>query len=203
MKTFVKFLQTTLVGGLLVLAPLYLIVLLLLKALAGARSLLEPIAMAIPAAATYPTPLALLVVIVACFLTGLALSTGPGRRAIESIQQGILEKIPGYHLVRALLARISEADSDDDGTSLLPALVEIEEALVPAIVVETLPDGEYVVLVPSVPTPMAGALYVLPAARVHLVDIPLKRLLRIYARWGEGTGEMVAAFQRGRAAKPA
>jgi uncharacterized membrane protein len=147
--------------------------------------------------------LALLVVIVACFLTGLALSTGPGRRAIESIQQGILEKIPGYHLVRALLARISEADSDDDGTSLLPALVEIEEALVPAIVVETLPDGEYVVLVPSVPTPMAGALYVLPAARVHLVDIPLKRLLRIYARWGEGTGEMVAAFHRGRAATPA
>ena len=43
-----------------------------------------------------------------------------------------------------------------------PALAEIEEALVPALIVEKLEDGSYTVLVPSVPTPMAGAIYILP-----------------------------------------
>jgi len=43
-----------------------------------------------------------------------------------------------------------------------PALAEIEEALVPALIVEKLEDGSYTVLVPSVPTPMDGAIYILP-----------------------------------------
>jgi uncharacterized membrane protein len=75
--------------------------------------------------------------------------------------------------------------------------VEIEEALVPAMIIEDLPDGRFVVLVPSVPTPVAGALYVLPAARVHRVDVPLRQLLIVYSKWGQGTGELVAAMRKG------
>jgi len=37
------------------------------------------------------------------------------------------------------------------------ALVEIEDALVPALIVEELDDGSYTVLVPSAPTPMPDA----------------------------------------------
>ena len=53
-----------------------------------------------------------------------------------------------------------------------PALAEIEEALVPALIVEELENGSFTVLVPSVPTPMAGAVYILPPERVHPVDVP-------------------------------
>ena len=38
-----------------------------------------------------------------------------------------------------------------------PALVEIEEALVPAFIIEELEDQRVTVFVPSVPTPFAGA----------------------------------------------
>jgi hypothetical protein len=34
--------------------------------------------------------------------------------------------------------------------------VEIEEALVPAFIIEELDDGRFTVFVPSVPTPFAG-----------------------------------------------
>src|SRR4051794_12624808 len=44
---------------------------------------------------------------------------------------------------------------------LEPALVEIEDALVPALIVEKLENGSFTVLVPSVPTPMAGSIYIL------------------------------------------
>ena len=49
---------------------------------------------------------------------------------------------------------------------------EIEDALVPAFIVEELDDGRFTVFVPSVPTPFAGAVYILSRERVHLVDIP-------------------------------
>jgi len=197
MKTLTEFLKTTLVGGILVLAPIYLLLLLLLRALASAKQLLEPVIVSIPAAAEFQGLVALLVIIVACFVVGIVVRTGPGERVIDAIQCWVLEKIPGYKMLRNMVSRLG---SDDSTGTLAPALVEIEEALVPALIIEELPDGQFVVLVPSVPTPIAGALYILPPARVHRVNVPLRRLLQVYARWGEGTGELVAAMQTSRPA---
>ena len=50
--------------------------------------------------------------------------------------------------------------------------MELEDALSPAFIIEELEDGRYTVLVPSVPTPAAGALFILPRERVHPVDVP-------------------------------
>lgn len=201
MKPMFPFVRTSLVGGLLVLAPLYLLVLLLAKAVGGALKLVDPIAAAMPVAAALQLPLAIGAVLVTCFLAGLLVQTGPGGRMIDRLQHRLLEKIPGYTMLRTLIARLS--GTGDGGEAMTAALVEIEEALVPALVIEKLPDDEYVVMVPSVPTPLAGALYVLPGARVHHIDIPLTRLLQIYAKWGEGTGEMVAKLKARRAATAA
>ena len=71
--------------------------------------------------------------------------------------------------------------------------------MVPALIVEKLEDGRFTVLVPSVPTPMAGALYILPPERVHPVDVPFTTALKVFTKWGAGAGEFVRAMQ---AAKP-
>lgn len=197
MKTLTEFLRTTLVGGILVLAPMYLLLLLLLRALAAAKKLLEPVIASIPAVDEYRGLVALLLIIAACFIVGMVVRTGPGQRVVDAIQYWVLEKIPGYKMLRNMVVGISR---DDSTGTLAPALVEIEEALVPAVIVEELPDGQFVVLVPSVPTPIAGALYILPAARVHRVNVPLRRLLQVYTRFGEGTGELFAAMETARPA---
>jgi uncharacterized membrane protein len=79
-----------------------------------------------------------------------------------------------------------------------PALAEIEDALVPAFIVEELDDGRFAVFVPSVPTPLAGAIYILTAARVHPVDIPFTEVLKVITRWGSGSSKLVAAMQESR-----
>ena len=50
-------------------------------------------------------------------------------------------------------------------------------------------------LVPSVPTPMAGALYILPRARVHPVDVSFTTALKVFTKWGTGAGEFVRAMR--------
>jgi uncharacterized membrane protein len=76
-----------------------------------------------------------------------------------------------------------------------PALAEIENALVPAFIVERLDDGRFTVFVPSVPTPLAGTIYILSAERVHPLNIPFTHALKAITRWGSGSKELIDAMQ--------
>jgi len=190
MNKLAEFAKTTLIGGFLILLPIYLCVLLLLKTLQGLMALVSPVTAQIPAAMQFREVLAVLIVVAVCFVAGLLVRTGPVARGVSTLERNLLEKIPGYSLLRGFASRIG---GREDAATFEPALVEIEDALAPAMIIERLPDGRFTVLVPSVPTPAEGALYVLPADRVHPVDVPLHKLLKVYSKWGEGMAELVAA----------
>jgi len=106
----------------------------------------------------------------------------------------VLEKIPGYTLLRGLTKRVSGDQSD---VAFRPALVELEDALSPAFIIEELEDGRYTVLVPSVPTPAAGALFILPRERVHPVDVPFTQAVKVISKWGVGAGAMARGVSVG------
>ena len=74
-------------------------------------------------------------------------------------------------------------------------LFRSEEALVPAFIIEKLEDGRFTVFIPSVPTPLAGAIYILTPDRVHPLDIPLTHAMRVVSQWGSGAKELVAAIK--------
>ena len=136
--------------------------------------------------------LSLLLVIILCFLIGAAVRTPAGRAIRERIEKSLFERIPGYALLRSLTQRIAGKDEE---RAWKPALVEIEEALVPAFIIEELDDGRFTVFVPSVPTPFAGAVYVLAPERVHPLDVPFTQALQSISRWGSGSKELVAAME--------
>lgn len=78
MKTITKFLKVTLVGGLLVVLPLWVSLLLLLKAIKGALAMLLPIAKLLPQAVVHEKVVALGLLLVICFVVGLIIRTQPG-----------------------------------------------------------------------------------------------------------------------------
>ena len=51
------------------------------------------------------------------------------------------------------------------------------------------------IFVPSVPTPFAGAVYILARERVHLIDVPFTQAMKSVSRWGSGSKELVAAMK--------
>ena len=188
-----EFLKTTLIGGLLIVVPAYLAVLLLAKALGGLVALLAPVVALLPEAVqNYRRVVALALVVLLCFMLGLIARTGVGQRAIALFERHVLERMPGFAMLRSVVRRVS-GDSDD--SLFQPVLVEIEDALTPAFIVEELDDGRSVVLVPSVPTPAAGSLYILPRERVHWVDAPVTEAVAVITRWGAGTGKLVKAMR--------
>jgi uncharacterized membrane protein len=192
MKYAREFITSTVVGGLFIVVPLYLAVLLLLKGMKSVGGLVRPIAAVVPDWLPAEGLLSLLLVLVVCFMVGIAVRTPAGRAVRERMEKVFFERLPGYGLLRSLTQRLA---GDGDEQTWQPALAEIEDALVPAFIIEELDDGRYTIFVPSVPTPLAGAVYVLRRERVHILEIPFTQAVSSISRWGSGSKNLVAAMR--------
>lgn len=188
-----EFVVSAVVGGLLVLVPIYLAALLLLKGMQSAANLLRPIAALLPAWLPGENIWSLVVVLIACFAVGAAIRTRAGRVIRERMEMTFFGRLPGYAVLRSLTQRLA---GESDESAWKPVLAEIEDALVPAFIIEEFDDGRYTVFVPSVPTPFAGAVYILNRERVHPVDIPFTEAMKSISRWGSGSKNMVAAISK-------
>src|SRR5215510_14615343 len=161
-----------------------------MQAVAG---LVKPIAKLLPDWFPAERVLSLVLVLVVCFLIGVAIGTRAGQAIKERIEKSLLERIPGYALFRSLTQQLAGSREEQVWK---PALAEIEEALVPAFIIEEFEDGRFTVFVPSVPTPLAGAVYILSRERVHPLAVPFTQAIKSISRWGSGSRELVAAMER-------
>jgi len=193
MKYVRDFLTNAVVGGVLVLLPIYLAVLVLLKGMQSVVGLVRPISALLPDWLPAEDLLSLLVVLIACFFVGAAVRTRAGQVLRERMEMSFFGRLPGYGLFRSLTQRLV---GESDENVWQPALAEIEDALVPAFIVEELDDGRFTVFVPSVPTPFAGAVYILNRERVHIIDIPFTQAIKSISRWGSGSKDLVAAMRK-------
>jgi uncharacterized membrane protein len=193
MKYVREFAANAVIGGVLVLLPVYLAVLLLLKGMQSVVGLVRPISALLPDWVPAEDLLSVLAVLIVCFVVGAAVRTRPGRVVRERLEMLFFGRLPGYALFRSLTQRMAGKSEENVWK---PALAEIEDALVPAFIVEELDDGRFTVFVPSVPTPFAGAVYILSRDRVHPVDIPFTQAIKTVSRWGSGSKDLVAAMEK-------
>lgn len=189
MKAAREFFINTVVGGVLILLPVYLTVLLLLKGMKSFVVLLQPIVKVLPDWLPNENLLALLVVFMVCFVLGALVRTSVGRRVRERVEETFFGNLPGYDTIRSLSRRLAGQGNENEWK---PAFAEIEDALVPAFIVEEHADGRLTIFVPSIPTPFAGAVYILDRRRVHPVDVPFAHAVRCISRWGSGSKDLMA-----------
>jgi len=185
-------LVSALVSGALVVLPGYFAMLLLLRTMKAVAGLVQPIAALLPDWLPAVDILSLLLVLLICLAVGMLVRTAVGRVVRDQVEKALFSHLPGYHLFQSLTHRLA---GDSDEQAWQPALVEIEESLVPAFIVEELDDGRYTVFVPSIPTPFAGTVYVLTPERVHIVDVPFAQAVRTISQWGSGSKELVAKME--------
>jgi uncharacterized membrane protein len=193
MKTARERFVSTFVAGVFVVVPVYLAILLLLKGMQSVAKLVRPVAAMVPDWLPAEGLFSLLLVVLICFAVGAAVRTRRGRAVRNRMEVVFFERLPGYGVLRSLTQRLA---GDGDEAAWKPALAEIEEALAPAFVIEEHDDGRFTVFVPSIPTPFAGAVYVLDPERVHVLDVPFTQAIQSVSRWGSGAKNLVAAMQR-------
>ena len=97
MRTIAEFMKTTLIGGIIIVLPVYIAVLLILKALQGLLAAVKPITAAIPGSVEFEEILAILVLAAICFIAGLIVRTRAGLRAKNAIERRVLQRLPRLH----------------------------------------------------------------------------------------------------------
>jgi uncharacterized membrane protein len=197
MKQLMVSLSKALFRGLLIVVPVYFAVLLLLKGMKSVANLVSPLAQLLPEWVPAEELLSLLLVLAICVFIGASVGTRIGQDVRNWIEKTLFEKIPGYALIRSLTHQVAGHSRENTWKA---ALFQSDEALVPAFIIEELDDGRYTVFVPSIPTPFAGAVYVLDRKRVHPLDVPFTDAVKVVSRWGSGAKDLVAAMEKG--AKP-
>ncbi|MFI8481626.1 hypothetical protein ACIGCM_13770 [Pseudomonas sp. NPDC078700] len=184
-----KFLKTTALGGVLFILPLVLVIVLIEKAVHLLRG---PISKIIPVfdhhsvagitAATLATLLALLLL---CFLAGLLAKTSAAKRVRTSIEDKLLDNVPGYRLLKDTMARMAGVEEEGDtrvGLYLDGDIVQF------CLIVESgsdwisvfIPDGGSAGLT-------AGAVQIVPSAHVHLTELTWFEVIKCLKRNGHGS----------------
>ena len=193
MKQRLMFVASSVLAGFLIVVPIYLAVLLLLKVMKSVVSLIRPVALLLPESIPAELLLSFLLVLVLCLLVGITVRTRIGMAIRERMETTLFERIPGYTLIRSLTQQLAGSSNEKVWK---PAFAEIEEGLVQAFIIEEFDDGRYTVFVPSIPTPFAGAVYILDRKRVHPLDVPFTDALRAISKWGSGSRELVATMDK-------
>lgn len=199
MNRFRKSVWQPLVVGFLFLVPIYLAILLVLKAMRSVGKLVQPLVRLLPESFPGETVISLLLMAMLCILVGLLLGTRLGQAMRTWIETSLFQKLPGYEVVRGLTRQLAGQGKESEWQ---PALAEIENALVPAFIVEEIDDGRLTVFVPSCPTLFAGAIYILDPERVHPLNIPFTQAVKAVTRWGSGSRALVKAMQDRRIPSP-
>lgn len=186
MNPVARFVRDTLIGGLLVILPAYLAIVLLLKAVQGLNAVLGPIEATLPDATPVPGLVAIAILVAGAFLLGVSARTAIGRRAGAQVERTFFERIPGYTVIRGLGNRLMGR-----GEAFAPALVRLDDNELPAFIVERLPDGRVTVFLPSSPTPATGTVAIVTADRIVPLTTSSGAMFSALSRWGEGTGALL------------
>lgn len=178
-------------SGLLLVVPIYLTGLLLAKGLETVAVVVKPIKNMLPHWFPGEEILSVIVVLLICLLLGLALRTGLGQWLRDWCERILLNRIPGYTQIRDLARQVA---GDQHQKAWKPALVQFDDGLVHAFLVEECNEELVTVFVPAIPSVLTGDVFIMERKRVHLLDVPFATAFKSISHWGAGSKELVAAL---------
>lgn len=194
MKRFLELLKSALVTGLIIVLPAWLAILLLLQLLVKLGVLVKPIASQMPEAINHPQLVAGAVFVLICLLVGFIVHTAVGRLIARALGKNVFDRVPGYQSLRNIARQFADMDARD---GFKPALIEVEDGcLAPAFLIEEHVGGQSTVFMPSVPTPMAGSIFIMPSDRIHPLDVPVTTMMKCITKWGADSGELLDALEK-------
>jgi uncharacterized membrane protein len=181
-------LRDLLVDGLLLALPLGAAAYLLIKAIGLLERMLAPASDLLPQGRLLGVAVLQLVAIalllLALVLLGAIARTAIGRGTAETLERAVLNKIPGYMIMKTMASDLSTTES---ANSLRPALVNCDANTVLGLIVEGGPGADvFTVFVPGAPSAASGSVMLVPSTRVQVLDATTGSAMRAMKQRGIG-----------------
>jgi len=198
MKKFLEFLKTTIIGGFLVLLPVVVVLLLLSLAVATVITAIDPLMEVLPikglGGLAVTTLVAILLLLVFCFLTGLLVQMRIGRLGKEWVERLLLERLPGYIMFKNLTRRIA----GEEGIEFAPGLMDLygSEARALGFIIEEHENGTFTIFIPLSPMATVGQVFVLPESQVQKLEVKFVDVVNSLTQWGMESKKLIQPLLR-------
>tara|TARA_B100000809_G_scaffold63282_2_gene59989 strand:- start:10364 stop:10969 length:606 start_codon:yes stop_codon:yes gene_type:complete len=192
MKRFISFLKTTLIGGVFLIVPIVIVLIILGKVIEILRVLVKPIVKKIPldtiGGITVARLTAVLVLIFICLLAGLLAKTKSANQLKDWIESTLLSNIPGYSMIKGMTETAIGIESSNENEIML---VNIEETWQLGILMDQVDDELFTIFLPGAPSPMSGDVVFVKKERLKKLDISSVEAFKIQKKLGVGSAAIL------------
>lgn len=188
----VRFITTTIIGGVLFLVPVAFLAFMLTKVFGFMVDIAEPMADWLPVDTVGGIALANLIaiaaIVVVCFLAGLVARNAMATGLVKTLESKVLMKIPGYTIIKGIKGGFDKGESNH----FKPVALKLGSAERIGFEIQKLTDGRSMVFIPSVPNAFSGITQILPADQVTYLDVPVTQIMELSEKYGSGVEDLLA-----------
>ncbi|MFG4001073.1 DUF502 domain-containing protein [Flavobacterium aquidurense] len=192
MKSILKIIKATFLGGILFLAPLVLLLVILEKGYHIIQKITLPIISHFPKVKILGLAIeeiiAIIIIFIICISAGLVARTTYAKRLIQRLENGILSFIPGYSFIKKTNENIMGFESNEN---LKVVLVPTDAGLQFAFLIEEINDNNFSVFVPAAPNPWSGSICFVEKKDIKEVGISQKEALACIRKLGFGSAALL------------
>lgn len=192
MKSILKIIKATFLGGILFLAPLILLLIILEKGFGIIQKITNPIVNHFPKGKVLGLAIeeivAILIIIIICFAAGLIAKTTYAQKLILRLENGILSFVPGYSFMKKMNENIMGFESNED---LKVILVPTDAGWQFAFLIEHIDENNVSVFIPDAPNPWSGSVCFVDKKNIKEVEISQKKALACIRKLGYGSKDLL------------
>ncbi|MDQ6528223.1 DUF502 domain-containing protein [Flavobacterium sp. LHD-85] len=192
MKSILKILKATFLGGILFLVPLVVLLIVLEKGYGLVQKTTLPLVSTLPKVSVLGLAIqelvGILIIILICFIAGLLAKTTAAEKLVQKLEDGILSFVPGYSFMKSMNENILGLESKDD---LKVILVPTDAGLQFAFLIEQVSSEKFTVFIPDAPNPWSGSVVFVDKKDITEIDITQKQALACIRKLGYGSQELL------------
>jgi uncharacterized membrane protein len=190
-----RFLKTTVIGGIAFMVPIVIFVMIITKALELTNKLAVPLSAMLPIDSighiAVVDLLALIIILLICFMAGLAAKTTYARRQLSLLESKVLSKFPAYDFLKSKMYIVLQKD---EAEGMKPVLVRFDDSWQIAFEVENIPGGTSTVFLPGAPDPWSGSVCFVTEDRIQPLESTLPDIIKTLKGLGKGSSEQFHAY---------
>lgn len=192
MKSILKIIKATFLGGILFLAPLVVLLIILEKGYVIIQKVTLPLVNHLPRVHVLGIALqelaGIIIIIFICFVAGLLSKTAFATRLVQKLEDGILSFVPGYSFMKKMNENMMGIESKED---LKVVLVPTDAGWQFAFLIEQINKNNFTVFIPDAPNPWSGSVCFVEKKDIKEIEITQKQALACIRKLGYGTKELL------------
>lgn len=192
------FIKTSIIGGLAVILPAVVLILIFRWLFNWITDIIQPLTNIMAAKGQFQEIVAdvlvIAVILAICFVVGVIVKTKAGQFVQDNLEKRILQMAPGYPTIKSVVMQfIGKKESPFSSVALVQVFGN--ETLMTGFITDTHENGRYTVFVPTGPNPTSGLIFHIPKKYVHPVKVSVEEAMRSVIGCGAGSANLLDAFE--------